>query len=62
MSQTPPNLTELAKQGNANAIAALMNRQLQPRGITAKAALKVGCLSVILEEIYFCDPNPGSSY
>jgi hypothetical protein len=31
---TQPNLLELAKQGNAHAIAALMNRQLQPKGIT----------------------------
>jgi len=32
-----PNLIELAKQGNAKAIATLINRQLQPKGITAKA-------------------------
>jgi hypothetical protein len=49
MTQTPPNLLELAKQGNANAIAALMNRQLQPKGMTAKAALKDGCLQIMLE-------------
>jgi hypothetical protein len=46
---TQPNLLELAKQGNANAIAALINRQLQTKGITAKAALKNGCLQVVLE-------------
>jgi tetratricopeptide (TPR) repeat protein len=44
-----PNLLELAKQGNAKAIATLINRQLQPKGITAKAALKDGCLQVMLE-------------
>ena len=44
-----PSLLELAKQGNANAIAALINRQLQPKGITAKASLKDGCLQVMLE-------------
>ena len=49
MTQTQPNLLELAKQGNAKAIAALMNRQLQPKGITAKAALKDGCLQIMLE-------------
>lgn len=49
MAQTQPNLLELAKQGNAKAIAALMNRQLQPKGITAKAALKDGCLQIMLE-------------
>jgi len=46
---TQPNLLELAKQGNAHAIAALINRQLQPKGITAKAALKDGCLQLMLE-------------
>jgi hypothetical protein len=44
-----PNFSELAKQGNAKAITALINRQLQPKGITAKAALKDGCLQVMLE-------------
>jgi uncharacterized protein (DUF697 family) len=46
---TQPNLLELAKQGNAQAIATLMNRQLQTKGITAKAALKEECLQIILE-------------
>jgi hypothetical protein len=36
MAQTQPNLTQLAKQGNAKAIPALMNCQLQPKDITAK--------------------------
>ncbi|GAB4187961.1 MAG: hypothetical protein Fur006_28210 [Coleofasciculaceae cyanobacterium] len=49
MNQAQPNLLELAKQGNAKAIATLMNRQLQPKGITAKAALKDGCLQIMLE-------------
>lgn len=44
-----PNLLELAKQGNAKAIAALINRQLQPKGITVKAALKDDCLQVTAE-------------
>lgn len=44
-----PSLLDLAKQGNAQAIAALINRQLQPKGITAKAALKEGCLQVMVE-------------
>lgn len=47
MSQ--PNLVELAKQGNVQAIASLMNRQLQIKGITAKVALKDACLQVMLE-------------
>lgn len=44
-----PNILELAKQGDAQAIASLMNRQLQPKGITAKVALKDACLQVMLE-------------
>jgi uncharacterized protein (DUF697 family) len=47
MSQT--NLLELAKQGDANAIAALMNRSLQPKGINAKVSCKDSCLQVMLE-------------
>ncbi len=43
------NDLELAKQGNPHAIAALMNRQLQPKGITVKANLKDGCLQIMLE-------------
>jgi hypothetical protein len=46
---TQPNLLELAKQGNARAIATLMNRQLQAKNITAQATLKEGCLQVMLE-------------
>jgi hypothetical protein len=44
-----PTLLDLAKQGNAYAIGALMNRGLQPKGITAKAALLEGCLQIMLE-------------
>jgi len=44
-----PNLLKSDKQGNANAIATLMNCQLQPQGITAKAALKDSCLEIMLE-------------
>ncbi|MEH1904684.1 MAG: DUF4429 domain-containing protein [Nostoc sp.] len=47
MAQT--NLLELAKQGDAQAIASLMNRQLQPKGITVKVALKDACLQIMLE-------------
>jgi len=46
---TQLNILELAKQGDAKAIAALMNRQLQPKGITAKATLKDCCLQIMLE-------------
>lgn len=46
---TQPNILELAKQGDAKAIALLLNRQLQAKGITAAASLKDGCLQVMLE-------------
>jgi len=44
-----PNILELAKQGNPQAIAALLNRQLQPKGITVQADLQDACLQVVLE-------------
>jgi hypothetical protein len=47
---TQPDLLDLAKQGNPKAIAALLNRSLQAKGITAKANLKEnGYLQVMLE-------------
>ena len=48
---TQQNILELAKQGDAKAIALLLNRQLQPKGITATVALKEGCLQVMLEAV-----------
>jgi hypothetical protein len=49
MTNPQSNLVELAKQGNTKAIAALINRRLQPKGITTKAALNNGCLQILLE-------------
>ncbi|MBD2461044.1 hypothetical protein H6G89_08315 [Oscillatoria sp. FACHB-1407] len=49
MTASQPNLLELAKQGDATAIASLMNRHLQPKGVTATATLEDGCLQVALE-------------
>ena len=46
---TQPNLLERAREGNAQAIATLMNRHLQTKGITAKATLKDSRLQVMLE-------------
>ncbi|MBD2431031.1 MULTISPECIES: type IV pilin-like G/H family protein [Fischerella] len=46
---TQQNFLELAKQGDAQAIAFLINKQLKPKGITAKVALKDNCLQVMLE-------------
>ena len=43
------NMLQLAKQGDPKAIASLINRQLQPRGITTKASLKDGFLQIMLE-------------
>jgi hypothetical protein len=42
------NILELAKQGNVEAIATLINNQLQAKGIIAKVALKNACLQVIV--------------
>jgi len=46
---TQPNILELAKQGDARAITSLLNRSLQPKGITAKAAKRDDILHVLLE-------------
>jgi tetratricopeptide (TPR) repeat protein len=48
-ARTKPSLIEAAKQGNPKAIAKLMNRSLQPKGITVKVALDKNCLQVMLE-------------
>ncbi|MBP0000130.1 MAG: hypothetical protein J7641_14225 [Cyanobacteria bacterium SID2] len=49
MSSNPGKLLEQAKQGDPQAIAALMNRSTQPKGISVKATLKDRCLQVLLE-------------
>ncbi|MCC5650278.1 hypothetical protein LC609_10600 [Nostoc sp. XA013] len=46
---TQPNILELAKHGDTQAIASLMNRHLRPKGITAQVAFQDTCLEVILE-------------
>ncbi|QZZ21225.1 hypothetical protein J5X98_01610 [Leptothermofonsia sichuanensis E412] len=45
------NPLELARQGNPKAIAFLINRSLQPKGITAKVNVKGDCLQVLLEAV-----------
>ncbi|HBB31628.1 MAG TPA: hypothetical protein DDZ80_15845 [Cyanobacteria bacterium UBA8803] len=45
---TQPSLKELARQGNPKAIAAVLNRSLQPKGITVKAILDQRCLQLML--------------
>ncbi len=47
MTQT--DLLKLAKQGDSNAIATLMNRQLQPKGISVTVNTVKNCLQIIFE-------------
>ena len=49
MTTAQPNPVELAKQGDVRAIAFLINRSLQSKGIVAKLVLKDGCLQIMLE-------------
>ena len=49
LHMTQQNILELAKQGNAQAIATLMNRSLTPKGITAKVTRQESTLQVALE-------------
>ncbi len=46
---TQPHLIELAKQGDAKAIADIISYLMQSQGVTAKAALKEGILELIVE-------------
>lgn len=49
MTTPPAQLLVLAKQGNTKALSLLLNRALQPQGITARVRLQQGCLQVMLE-------------
>ncbi len=49
MSPNQENLVAMAKQGDSKALAVLINRSLQPKGITAKTNLKDGCLQILVE-------------
>ncbi|MGG6237730.1 hypothetical protein ACQ4N7_03740 [Nodosilinea sp. AN01ver1] len=49
MSTTPPNVLQLARQGDPDAIAALMNRHLETQGITAHVVQQENTLQVNLE-------------
>jgi len=42
------SILELAKQGDAAAIASLINRSIQPKGITATARMVEDCLHIDL--------------
>ena len=50
-AMTPQEVLSAAKQGNPQAIVALMNRNLKPKGITAKAKLIDGCLHIMMEGV-----------
>jgi RsiW-degrading membrane proteinase PrsW (M82 family) len=43
-----PDLLNLARQGDPEAIALLLNRKLQPRGVTVKVVSKDNCLKILL--------------
>jgi hypothetical protein len=47
MSQS--EILELAKNGDPQAISAVINKSLEPKGISAKTALSGGCLTIVLE-------------
>jgi len=49
MNPNQQNLLKFAKQGNTRTIAALINRFLQPKEMTAKVNLKGSCLQVLVE-------------
>jgi hypothetical protein len=49
MSESQASILEKAKRGEPQAIAALLNRNLQPKGITAKASVKNNCFWIMLE-------------
>lgn len=49
MTNQRTNLVDRAKRGDAQAIATIMNRHLQPKGITAKTTFNEGVLQVMLE-------------
>ncbi|MEH2316323.1 tetratricopeptide repeat protein [Nostoc sp.] len=51
MSKSQSNILELAKQGNPKAIATIINRQLEPKGIIAQVDLKNECLHIVIESV-----------
>ncbi|MGB3238312.1 MAG: hypothetical protein WBB29_08450 [Geitlerinemataceae cyanobacterium] len=56
------NILEQAKQGNPNAIAALMSRSMKSQGIDVKASLDDRCLDVILEAAKVPTPQATVSF
>jgi hypothetical protein len=58
MNPNQQNLLELAKKGNTRAIAVLINRSLQSKGITTKVNLKGSCLQILVESDKALDQEP----
>ncbi|MDX2229806.1 MAG: hypothetical protein NW220_09225 [Leptolyngbyaceae cyanobacterium bins.349] len=57
MLEAKSDLVESAKEGNPKALEILMNRQLQPRGVTAAVSFKDGCLRVTLTSDQLIEPK-----
>lgn len=49
MTQADSKLIALARKGDVQAITTLINSRTQPKGITAKVAIKGDCLQLLLE-------------
>jgi hypothetical protein len=49
MTTSKVNILELAKQGDPKAVAALINRQLNAKGISCKVSRKDNLLQILLE-------------
>ena len=62
MSITPQTVLQQARQGNPDAIAALMNQQLQARGITARVTQQGDALHVCLESAQVLAPGELVAY
>ncbi len=46
--RSQPKMMELARQGNSNAIATLINQSLKPRGIHTQVKSQGGCLHIVV--------------
>jgi pilus assembly protein FimV len=57
MATTPPDVLQQARQGDPSAIAALINRHLEPKGISAQVTQQGSALQVVLESDQV--PNQG---
>lgn len=51
VSKPELNTLQLAKQGNPKAIATIINKQLEPKGIIAQVDLKDNCLQILIEAV-----------